>query len=82
MVHAFNSSTQEAEAVDFCEFEASLIYRVNFRTARATEKSCLKKAKQGAGGMGQWLRALAVLSEVLNSILSNHMVAHNLCNEI
>ena len=31
--------------VDFCEFETSLIYRVSSRTARATEKPCLKKKK-------------------------------------
>jgi hypothetical protein len=31
----------------------------------------------GAGEMAQWLRALTALSEVLSSILSNHMVAHN-----
>jgi hypothetical protein len=30
-----------------------------------------------AGEMDQWLRALTVLSEVLSSIPSNHMVAHN-----
>jgi hypothetical protein len=27
--------------------------------------------------MAQWLRALSALSEVLNSIPRNHMVAHN-----
>jgi hypothetical protein len=27
------------------EFEASLVYRVSFRTARATEKPCLEKPK-------------------------------------
>jgi hypothetical protein len=27
--------------------------------------------------MAQWLRALTALPEVLSSILSNHMVAHN-----
>jgi hypothetical protein len=30
--------------------------------------------------MAQWLRALIALSEVLSSISSNHMVAHNHCN--
>ena len=30
-----------------------------------------------AGEVAQWLRALAVLSEVLSSILSNHTVAYN-----
>jgi hypothetical protein len=27
--------------------------------------------------MAQWLRALTALPEVLSSVLSNHMVAHN-----
>ena len=30
-----------------------------------------------AGEMAQWLRALAVLPEVLNSVPSNHMVPPN-----
>jgi hypothetical protein len=30
-----------------------------------------------AGEMAQWLRALIALPEVLSSIPSNHMVAHN-----
>jgi hypothetical protein len=36
MVHAFSSSTREA---NFCEFEASLVYRGSFRTARTTQKN-------------------------------------------
>jgi hypothetical protein len=37
----------------------------------------LKKKLLGAGEMAQWLRALTALPEVLSSIPSNHMVAHN-----
>jgi hypothetical protein len=37
----------------------------------------LKKTKGGAGEMAQRLRALTALPEVLSSIPSNHMVAHN-----
>jgi len=37
----------------------------------------LKKLDTGAGEMAQWLRALTALPEVLSSIPSNHMVAHN-----
>jgi hypothetical protein len=36
-----------------------------------------KIRKEGAGEMAQWLRALTALPEVLSSIPSNHMVAHN-----
>jgi hypothetical protein len=35
------------------------------------------KKTQGAGEMAQWFRALTALTEVLSSIPSNHMVAHN-----
>ena len=34
VVHAFNSSTQEAKAYS-CKFKASLVYKANSRTARA-----------------------------------------------
>jgi hypothetical protein len=37
----------------------------------------IKKLNSGAGEMAQRLRALAVPPEVLSSIPSNHMVAHN-----
>jgi hypothetical protein len=37
----------------------------------------LSRALSWAGEMTQWLRALTALPEVLNSIPSNHMVAHN-----
>jgi hypothetical protein len=37
----------------------------------------LKVVCGGAGEMAQWFRALAALLEVLSSIPSNHMVAHN-----
>jgi hypothetical protein len=37
----------------------------------------LKISKPGAGEMAHRLRTLTALPEVLNSILSNHMVAHN-----
>jgi hypothetical protein len=36
-----------------------------------------KKEDQGAGEMAKRLRILTVLPEVLSSIPSNHMVAHN-----
>jgi hypothetical protein len=36
-----------------------------------------KSGQVGAGEMTQQLRALAALLEVLGSIPSNHMVAHN-----
>jgi hypothetical protein len=50
VVHAFNPSTWEAEAGRFLEFEASLVYKVSSRTARAihpvSEKEKRKKKKR------------------------------------
>jgi hypothetical protein len=49
VAHAFNPSTQETEAGGSLEFEASLVYKVSSRTARAiqnTEKPCLEKLKK------------------------------------
>ena len=44
VVPTFNPRTQEAEACDFYEFKASLVYRVSSRTgSKATEKPCLEK---------------------------------------
>jgi hypothetical protein len=45
VVHAFNPSTQEAEAGGFSEFEASLVYRVSSRIARATQRTLSRKKK-------------------------------------
>jgi hypothetical protein len=41
------------------------------------ENKNLLKYKDWVGEMAQWLRALTALPEVLSSIPSNHMVAHN-----
>jgi hypothetical protein len=43
--HAFDPSTREAEAGGFLEFEASLVYRVSSRTARATQRNPVLKNK-------------------------------------
>jgi hypothetical protein len=40
-----NPSTWEAEAGRFPEFKASLVYRVSFRTARATQRNPIWKTK-------------------------------------
>jgi hypothetical protein len=46
VVHQLNPNTQEAELVDHCEFEASLVYRVSSRTARATQENPVSKKKK------------------------------------
>jgi hypothetical protein len=38
-MHAFNSSTWEAEAGKSCELKASLVYRVSSETARVTQRN-------------------------------------------
>ena len=40
-------------------------------------KSYFKNAKERAAEMAQWLGALAALPEVLSSIPSHHLVAHD-----
>jgi hypothetical protein len=42
VVHAFNPSTQEAEA-DLCEFKSSLVCRVSPRKAKATLRNQRKE---------------------------------------
>jgi hypothetical protein len=47
VAHAFNPSIWEAEAGLISEFEASLVYKMNFRTARAIQRNpVLKKTKK------------------------------------
>jgi hypothetical protein len=46
VVHAFNPSTWEAEADGFLMFEASLVYKVSSRTARAIPQKKKKKKKR------------------------------------
>jgi hypothetical protein len=43
VAHAFNPSTWEAEAGGFLSYEASLVYRVSSRTARATQRNPVSK---------------------------------------
>jgi len=44
VAHNFNPSMQKGQAV-FCEFEASLVYKVSSGTAKV-EKLCLEKSKE------------------------------------
>jgi hypothetical protein len=46
VVHDFNPSTWKAEAGGFLEFEASLVYKVSSRTARATQRNPVSKKKE------------------------------------
>jgi len=41
------------------------------------KRSTVKVPEEGAGERAQQLRALTALPEVLSSVPSNHMVAHN-----
>jgi hypothetical protein len=69
------------------EFKASLVYRVSSRTARAIQRNPVSKTQkkrkkerkktEEARDWAQMLRSLASLPEVLSSVPSNHMVAHN-----
>jgi hypothetical protein len=48
VAHTFNPSTREAEIGWISEFEASLVYRVSSRTARATQRNPVSKNQKGA----------------------------------
>jgi hypothetical protein len=43
VAHAFNPSTQEGRGRQISEFEASLVYKVSSRTARATQRNPVSK---------------------------------------
>jgi hypothetical protein len=43
VAHVFNPSTQEAEAGGFLSSEASLVYKVSSRTARAIQRKAVSK---------------------------------------
>ena len=47
MAHAFKPSTWEAEACGFLSFQASLVYIVSSRTARAIQRNSIKKKGGG-----------------------------------
>jgi hypothetical protein len=46
LVHALNLSTRGAEAWQIFEFEASLVYKVSSRTARATQRNPVSKKQK------------------------------------
>lgn len=46
VAHAFNSRTLEEKVGDLCKFDASLIYTLSSRTARATQYLVSKKEKE------------------------------------
>ena len=71
VVHTFNLSTWEAEAGRFL----SSIFI--FATVLPTRTNTPTKKQPRAGELAQRLRAPTALPEVLSSIPSNHMVAHN-----
>jgi hypothetical protein len=50
---------------------------MNLFTILKKEKGKKNVVTGGAAEIGQWLRVLTSLPEVLSSIPSNHMVAHN-----
>ena len=43
LAHAFNPCTQRQRQAELLEFEASLVFRVNSRTARATQRNPVSK---------------------------------------
>jgi hypothetical protein len=54
VAHTFNPSTWEAEAGGFLSFQASLVYIVSSRTARAIQKNPIQNERGGGGENTQW----------------------------
>lgn len=63
VAHAFNLSTQEAQAGRYCEFKAVLVYIVSSRTARATQRNLVLKIESNSGE--------ACIARILHSKQSN-----------
>jgi hypothetical protein len=66
-----NAPDQPSKITGMCLPQHLVPHKHNF------ERKIIKILQFGAGEMAQWLRALTALPEVLGSIPSNHMVAHN-----
>ncbi|KAM7330605.1 hypothetical protein ACRRTK_009794 [Alexandromys fortis] len=60
VAYAFNSSTGRQRPLDICEFKASLIYRVNSRTVRATQRPCLEHNNQKRSDIHNFLCNLSL----------------------
>jgi hypothetical protein len=43
VAYTFILSTQEAEAGDFCDLEASLVYKASSKIAKATQRNTVSK---------------------------------------
>jgi hypothetical protein len=52
--------------------------KIILRNLKLRKQSWNIKPNRWAGEMAHWLKAVTVLPEVLSSIPSKHMVAHNL----
>jgi hypothetical protein len=81
MMHTFNPSSQEAEAGRISEFEASLVYKVSSRTARAIQRNPVSKnqrfiiiSKYTVAVFRKTRRGRQILSPV---VVSHHVVAEN-----
>jgi hypothetical protein len=79
-VHTFNPSTWEAEAGGVLSsrsaWSTEFQYSQGYREALSRKNQHHPK-KGGPGEMAQRIRTLTALPEVLSSIPSNHMMAHN-----
>jgi hypothetical protein len=73
VAHAFNPSTEKAEAGG--SLSSRPAWSIELHRETLSQKQT--KNKNRAEEMAQWLRTLASLLEVLSSVPSNSMVAHN-----
>ena len=73
VAHAFNPSTWEAEAGGFLEFEASLVYKVSSRTARATQGNPVSKSNKQKNKQTKKVKTSCTVG-LARTLFSNHVV--------
>jgi hypothetical protein len=68
---------------DLAPFKFDLVWFLSFSVFSISKQNndivllYIKKKRNRAGEMAEWLRALSALPEFLSSIPRSHMVAHN-----
>jgi hypothetical protein len=67
--YTFNPSTWEAEAGGFLSFKARLVYKVSFRTARATQRNLVSKKQKTKQQQKQKVKLIKLIELFRKSLL-------------
>lgn len=77
VVYACDPTTQEAEAVGCCQFEASLGYLIGLGQLQLQSQILFQQTRKAAAEVAQWLRELAGPLEDLALTSSTYMVVYS-----